>query len=243
MTRFAEDPEGALLAFQRDGFFIEENVFSADECDALIERAAGLPTAQDGSLVPVMNPHRIDSEFAVPMRRPALLGIMEQILGGRVNGLQTQFFFGRPGTKGFTIHQDNHYVQAPQGAFGSAWLALDDVDPANGSLIVYPGSHREPLLDVREVEQRSTFGQDPNANRQEVVMPEGYAPLDVVAKRGSVVFIHGHVLHSSHDNTSSDRYRRVLLMTYIRQGVSYRTGFAAKREAFDVYGDGCVAAA
>jgi ectoine hydroxylase-related dioxygenase (phytanoyl-CoA dioxygenase family) len=234
MITFRSDPDAAHREFERDGFFIEPDLFSPDECGELISHARTLPSFQDGTLVPVMNPHRIEPALGSPMRNPALLRIMDRILGGTVLGLQTQFFFGRPGTKGFTTHQDNHYVQAPYGSFGSAWLALDDVDPSNGSLIVYPGSHREDLLDVRPVEQVSTFGQDPNANRQEAILPEGYRPRDVVAGRGSVVLIHGHVAHSSHDNTSGDRFRHVLLMTYVRDGVPYRRGYSAKREAFPV---------
>jgi phytanoyl-CoA hydroxylase len=233
---FATDPEEAHAQFTRDGFFIEPDVFSPTECDALITHAQSLPSARDGTLVPTMNPHRIDAAFERPMRHPALLRIMDRILGGPVQGLQTQFFFGRPGTKGFTRHQDNHYVRAPYDAFGSAWLALDDVDPDNGSLIVYPGSHREDLLEVRPIAPVSTFGQDPNANCQETILPGSYSGLGVVARRGSVVLIHGHVVHASHDNTSADRFRHVLLMTYVREGVSYRPGFSAAREAFDLRG-------
>ncbi|MFN8722411.1 MAG: phytanoyl-CoA dioxygenase family protein [Rhodospirillales bacterium] len=233
---FAKDPDAAHARFVQNGFFIEPDLFSVAECTDIVATAERLPAAQDGTLVPTMNPHRHEPALLAAMCKPALLAIMDRILGGTVLGLQTQFFFGRPGTKGFTVHQDNHYVQAPQDAFGSAWLALDDVDPRNGSLIVYPGSHREPLLDVRPVEQTSTFGQDPNANRQEAVLPESYRPMDVVATRGSVVLIHGHVGHASHDNTSLTRFRHVLLMTYIRDGVPYRAGFSAKREAFPVRG-------
>lgn len=233
---FATDAEEAHARFSRDGFFIEPDALPPTVCDRLIARAADLPAARDGSLVPTMNPHRLDPGFLEPMRHPAVLAIMDRLLGGKAMGLQTQFFFGRPGTKGFARHQDNQYVRAPYGTFGSAWLALDDVDPGNGSLIVHPGSHREDILEVRPVEQTSTFGQDPNANRQEALLPEGYPPLDVVARRGSLVLIHGNVVHSSHDNTSTDRFRHVLLMTFVREGVPYRPGFSAMREAFDLRG-------
>ena len=50
------------------------------------------------------------------------------------------------------------------------------------------------------------------------------------------MLIHGNVVHSSNDNTSTDRFRHVLLMTYVREGVSYRPGFSAARSAFDLRG-------
>jgi hypothetical protein len=72
------------------------------------------------------------------------------------------------------------------------------------------------------------------------VLPADYRPFDVVARRGSVVLIHGHVAHSSHDNVSADRFRHVLLMTYIRDGAPFRSGRYARREAFDLH-DGTAA--
>lgn len=60
-------------------------------------------------------------------------------------------------------------------SFVSAWLPLEDVKAENGVLIVQPCSHREPVLQVREIQQPSTFGQDPNHNRQECVTGTPYA--------------------------------------------------------------------
>ena len=224
-----------LEGYARDGFLISEALIDAETCDRVRGYARSLESFTSGKLTPVMNPHRLEPRFLEAVALPAVVSFMETLLGGRVSGLQMQYFFGRPGTRGFTRHQDNYYVQAPKEGFGSAWLALDDVDPRNGGLIVWPGSHNEPLLPVHKVEQTSTFGQDPNANAQECEVPAGYPPMDVVVPKGSVVFLHGHTVHASHHNTTTDRYREVLLMTYLRSGQPFRPGFSAKREEFNVY--------
>lgn len=228
-------PPDALDRYARDGFLVCESLFSPEHCDHILALSHGLDSFRNGTLTPVMNPHRQEPRLLEPMRDPALVLIMEALLKGRVQGLQTQYFFGRSGIRGFTRHQDNFYVEAPQDGFASAWLALEDVDSSNGGLIVWPGSHKEPLLPVRPVAQATTFGQDPNANCQECDLPDGYQALNVCVPRGSVVFIHGHVIHASNNNNTTDRTRQVLLMTYVREGESYRPGFSARREAFDVY--------
>ncbi|HEY1720541.1 MAG TPA: phytanoyl-CoA dioxygenase family protein [Magnetospirillaceae bacterium] len=225
--------KAAEAGYERDGFAIVEGLFSADECQRICQLGETLESFRSGKLTPAMNPHRERPELLETMGDGRLMACMEQLVGGTPMGLQTQYFYGRPGTPGFARHQDNYYVEADRESFASAWLALDDVEIINGALVLYPGSHREPILDVRAIPQLSTFGQDPNANKQECVLPETYPSIDVPVKRGTVVFIHGHVAHSSHDN-KSERFRRVLLMTYIKEGVAYRAGYTARRETFEL---------
>lgn len=233
--QFSIDGIAAKAAYDERGFQLERNLIPADFRSQILEAATELESYADGSFKPTMMPHRTLPAFQSALKLPSVVSIMEQLLGGRVAALQTQFFFGRPGTVGFSAHQDNYYVRSNQDTFASVWIALDDVDTNNGCLRVFPGSHLEPILPVRDVPQLSTFGQDPNANRQEVLIPAGYSPLDVVVQAGDAVFIHGHLIHSSRDNVTTDRWRRVLLMTYIREGAPFREGFAAKRVPVGVY--------
>ncbi|GGF23956.1 hypothetical protein GCM10011611_32560 [Aliidongia dinghuensis] len=231
---FAANANAAEQEFDEQGFFVEPDVFDVAEVDALVAASRDFDNAKNGSLLPTMNPHRMVPIFCQAAQKPRLVQIIARLVGGRPMGLQTEFFFGRPGTKGFTPHQDNFYVQAPLGAFASAWLALDDVDLANGCLNIYPGSHKFGLLEVSAVEQTSTFGQDPDANRLACAIPNQISPVCVPARRGSVIFLHGQIIHESNDNTTADRSRRALLMTYIREGVDFNKGRSAGRQTFQV---------
>lgn len=226
------DIDKVSQAYAQDGFVIAADVFSPSECAEIRALAAGLPESQSGDYLPVMNPHKQIPQLLKVMSDERLMAVMRRLMKGTPQGLQTQLFFGRPGARGFSAHQDNHYVQAPRDMFASAWLALDDVDVENGALVVLRGSHHEPILDVRPVEQPSTFGQDPNHNRQECIVTHQYEPVDAVVKTGGVVFLHSHVVHHSHHNTTSNRFRRALLMTYLSEGAAYRPGFIAKRQPF-----------
>jgi ectoine hydroxylase-related dioxygenase (phytanoyl-CoA dioxygenase family) len=148
--------------------------------------------------------------------------------------LQTQFFFGRPGTKGFLGHQDNYSVDTDPVTFTSVWLALTDVSVDNGCLQANLGSHKFGLLPVVDVQNDRDFGQDINARKFFAVPPIGCETVtDVEVKRGTAVLIHPEVIHSSRDNTSN-RFRYALLTTWIKQGAKYRPGNTAKRQHIDI---------
>src|SRR5581483_4260662 len=99
------------------------------------------------------------------------------------------------GTPGFAAHQDNYYVEAPRDAFVSVWSPMVDVSRTNGTLMIYPGSHHENILPIEPVEVIEDPGQDKNAHRQQVVLPDKYRPMDVIASAGDAVFIHGYLVH------------------------------------------------
>jgi ectoine hydroxylase-related dioxygenase (phytanoyl-CoA dioxygenase family) len=217
-----------LEFYEDNGYFIQENVFSSDECDALINASTELDNARNSTYRPSMMPHRVDQIYLKAMASPKLANIMDNLVGGLAAGIQTEFFYCKPGTRGFSLHQDNFFVEAPLGQFASAWCALTDVTPENGALIVYPGSHKEGLLPVRKLELGEHASQDPNANNEECVVPNKYKPITPSVAKGSVLFIHGHVVHGSNPN-SSNRWRQVLLCTYIKSGAPFRAGRYAKR--------------
>lgn len=227
LSSFLNDPASALREYQERGFHVETDVFSPEECDALV--AAALPLLEGSETSrPIMHPHRKDPLFLRTMADRRLVEIMQLICGGPVYGLQSELFFGRPGTKGFAAHQDNFFVQAPDNMFASAWLALVDVDQNNGGLVFYPGSHMLGKLDTVRQELPPDDNQDPNAFREKAQVPAEIEPADVILKRGSVVFIHGWAVHESHDN-ATDGWRYALLNTYLRQGAEFRPGGYAKR--------------
>lgn len=222
-----------LEFYQENGFFIAENIFTDQECQQLIDESQNLPNAEQGHYKPQMMPHLHNPAYLQAMRNPRLVQIIHKLVGGKAKGLQTQFFYCKPGTRGFSLHQDNFFVQAPFGAFASAWIALTDTYPNKGGLIVYPGTHKEGLLPVKKLNFGTDAGQDPNANNEETVVPEGYQTIHASVPKGAVLFIHGHVVHGSNAN-STQEWRYVLLNTYIREDEPFRAGNYANREIIDL---------
>ena len=232
---FKQDPELALKKYHEVGYHLEPNVWTAQECNDLIEAAKNLPTYQDSSFRSFLQAHRIEPKFLTALKKPKIIQILELLVNGKVSAIQSQFFFCCPGTKGFARHQDNYYVQSSQDGFASAWSALTDVDPSNGGLVVYPKTHLESILPVESVQQLDGSEEDPNTVIQQSILPDGYEPIDLYIPKGSVVFLHGHNVHKSYNNQTKNRFRQALLTTYIRQGEKFRPGFAAQRAKVDVY--------
>ena len=224
--------------YEAEGFFVVRDIWEPDQLERLKDAAARVSKRREGALAPVMNPHTEEDVLFEALRHPVIVAIMQELVGGPIHGLQSQLFFCPPGTPGFCAHQDNFYVQARSEVFASAWTALEDARPGNGGLIVYPGTHRLPILPVEDnPEQALSASQDPNANSRRAVAPEGFSEESIEVPAGAVAFLHGHLVHRSHDNDDPSRWRRSLLKTYIRQGEPFRAGRSAARSASPLYGD------
>ena len=172
--------------------------------------------------------HKTDDLFLAAMRKPEVVDIVEGMFGEEASGIQSGFFFTRPGAKGFCWHQDNIYVESKPGDFVLAWTALCDMRPENGCLVVFPGTHLEPILPVRDAPITEGPARDEGAYDGESIVPERYTAHDVVIPKGSTVFLHGHMVHGSHDNRS-DGFRCAMFHSYIRKGAPFRRGDYAKR--------------
>ncbi|MEK7503315.1 MAG: phytanoyl-CoA dioxygenase family protein [Patescibacteria group bacterium] len=145
--------------------------------------------------------------------------------------LQSMFLFKRAGTpyalQAWNPHQDNAYPQAPHGWYITGNIAFSDQDPENGGMYIYPGSHREPILPNKPVK---SFHEDVGTNPGHCVeVPEKYKDkkTNLILKMGSVLFLHGNVVHGSYPNNSKALSRPMLLIPYGTKGISQQPGFIA----------------
>jgi len=108
-----------LEQFNELGYFVEENVFSKAECSELIEESKTLENYVNGLHRPQMMPHRTNALYLKALCNPKVVASIAKAVDGRPSGLQTEFFYCKPGTRGFGRHQDNFFVEAPPGVFAS----------------------------------------------------------------------------------------------------------------------------
>lgn len=113
-------------------------------------------------------------------------------------------------------HQDSPYwpTLMPKTSQVSAWIALDDVDEANGCMSMVPGSHRwgnqvEFLHTLQSYEAMPSTFQDSDI---EVIR----CPV----RKGCVHYHHALTWHGSHSNTSH-RPRRAIAVHYMTQETCY----------------------
>ena len=221
-------------AWERDGFFVRENVFTAAENDLLStvaeEIVAGeraFPTVhvdrnaqvRDGneqrSGIRAMHKLHFPScyipEFLRRVRDTRLTDPIVDLLGPDILGINNLYIWKAPEIGlGFPWHQDKFYFGkrfATETTVGT-WTAIDGADRGNGCLYVIPGSHRRPIVEHDELEgsQQSEFKLARNTRDEDGVALE--------AAPGTVIWFHSHLLHKSTDNHSG-RFRRSYVSHYL----------------------------
>ena len=196
--------------FERDGYFLVDDLFSADECDDILghlERTTfelALGQAEDGPLSyrPMM--HLASAELKAVATDPRWGPIVMPLLGPSVRLYWEQGVAKPPQAR--TVlpwHQDNGYAPTIPERYVTCWLALDDADTDNGCLWVIPGSHRDGTVRHHDVDG-SPFRSGYDGSEEGVAVP---------VRRGSVLVFSSLVMHKSGPNVS-DRQRRAWILQY-----------------------------
>jgi hypothetical protein len=135
------------------------------------------------------------------------LGAMEQLIGPNLMLWFTQFVTkmpdGKSGKSEFPWHQDNGYISIEPANNVTLWIALDDVDTANGCVWIVPKSHKNGLLSHQKKSADSWF-------LELKVDGDG---IPAVMKAGEGVAFTGLTLHRSKLN-STDTVRRAFFFEY-----------------------------
>lgn len=191
--------------------------------------------------------HRVDAMSERFLLHPRILDVLEALIGPDVLALQTMLFYNPPGMGGQGWHQDSYYITTYPDILIGSWLALDRADEENGCVWVIPGSHHEPIYpdkdrgslihaegsiaDLKTVEHVSHL--DDEVNTLSRVARKYPKPIPVVVEPGDVFFFHGHILHRSYPNRTSDRWRRAFVNHYCnaRSWVPWNHGAPYEGEA------------
>ena len=228
-------------AFQKDGYFLRPGFANPDSCTAMLEdvvalcRAARGSGLSDGALVMPENnlavrsapnaEERVSKVFRLHRRPvfrnfiedPRVLGIVTDLLGGRVDCFLSQFIFKNPGAWGQPWHQDSFYFPFDQSPQVGLWLAISEATLENGCLRVLPGSHREPV-------HEHVADRRPGANLGyvEIIDHDMSAAEAVLLRPGDLLVFHSHLMHSSRDN-QSDGIRAAMVFHCAKSGTRVRT--------------------
>jgi ectoine hydroxylase-related dioxygenase (phytanoyl-CoA dioxygenase family) len=213
--------------YQRDGIVQVPQLLEPAEVERIrkvyMEQvAADLSLAHDDG-VPDDDPLKKYPRFVHPHRRTdteagaialelmlddRILDVVQALIGPPL-GAQSMFYFKPPGARGQALHQDNTFLRADPETCLAAWIAIDDVDSANGGLQVVPGSHHTDLLCPEPADLTESF------SNAQVAVPEGLSKVQTRMTAGDVLFFHGSVVHGSRPNSTADRFRRALIFHYI----------------------------
>ena len=143
---------------------------------------------------------------------PVTLGVAERLIGGRaVRYLPFTAVKAASGGGAMHMHQDNNYTRH-EPALGSLniWVALVDMTPDNGCLMIVPGSHTG--------EHRSRPSDDHDEHRQVEVDPSSCLPVRLRA--GDAVAFTRWTVHGSGPNQSREP-RVAYALQYHREDVRW----------------------
>jgi ectoine hydroxylase-related dioxygenase (phytanoyl-CoA dioxygenase family) len=210
-------------AYDRDGFAIVREVFSAAET-AELGREANRLLSEHADLIdsdnircrwsddcdtgqcrfdcfdPVIDLSEVCGRVA---RDPRMLAIAAEIYGEPAHLFKDKLIFKPPGAKGYAMHQD--YISWPSfpESFLTIMVAIDPADAAAGATEVFPGYHKEGCLTPRD-------GMYHSLSEDLIDLSTGVV-LDL--QPGDVGVFSGYTPHRSGPN-QSHHSRRVLYLSY-----------------------------
>ncbi|KAL2233313.1 phytanoyl-CoA dioxygenase [Sesamum indicum] len=112
--------------------------------------------------------------------------------------IQSMYIFKQPGIGGEVVpHQDNSFLYTNPPTCTGLWLALEDATITNGCLWAIPGSHKNGLVRRFIRDEKGVHFDKPSPSYDQ----KDFVPIEV--KAGSLVVIHGDLIHQSFENKSS----------------------------------------
>ncbi|KAL0326892.1 UNVERIFIED_CONTAM: Phytanoyl-CoA dioxygenase [Sesamum angustifolium] len=112
--------------------------------------------------------------------------------------IQSMYIFKQPGIGGEVVpHQDNSFLYTNPPTCTGLWLALEDATITNGCLWAIPGSHKNGLVRRFIRDEKGVHFDKPSPSYDQ----KDFVSIEV--KAGSLVVIHGDLIHQSFENKSS----------------------------------------
>lgn len=177
--------------------------------------------------LPLNSYKRLNAQCVMPLAteiatHPAILDVVEAVLGPDVLLYAVEFFVKEPNTTAMVaMHQDLTYwgMGAIDGLL-TAWVPLSPATPASGCMDFVAGSHKHAILPHDDKDDANNL----LSRGQEVAVE--IAPEDKVAIElhpGQMSLHHGLTIHGSGPNTSDDR-RIAAVIRYLRPDVAQEHG-------------------
>lgn len=207
-------------AYKRDGYYFPIRVMPEQQAIAYRKRLEA-HEAQAGEPLQGNLRHKTHLLFTWAdelVHHPAILDVVEDVIGPDILCWTTNFFIKEPHSPGFVSwHQDSTYWGLDPDDVITAWIALSESTPESGCMKVIPGTHTETQLPHVD-----TFHENNLLSRgQEIAVEvDRSKAVDIVLKPGEISLHHIKLVHASDANNAD--YRRVGLAiryipTYVRQ--------------------------
>ncbi|XP_059655389.1 phytanoyl-CoA dioxygenase [Cornus florida] len=175
---------------EKISFFFEEKAFGDD---GALKQAKQLSINKVGHAL-----HEIDPVFKTFTCSEKLTGLLSSLHYKRPVIIQSMYIFKQPGIGGEVVpHQDNSFLYTEPTTCTGLWLALEDATVINGCIWAIPGSQKDGLVRRFIRDENGVHFDKPSPSYDQ----KDFVPIEV--KAGSLVVIHGDLIHQSYENQSS----------------------------------------
>jgi ectoine hydroxylase-related dioxygenase (phytanoyl-CoA dioxygenase family) len=175
----------------------------------------------------VKAPHQHHPAFARLVRHPRILAVLQDLWGPDIR-FDTAKLNMKSAGYGAAVewHQDWAFYPHTNDDLAAVGVMMDDMELANGPLLVVPGSHRGPVFD-HHADGVFCGAMDPARSQVDFA-----AAIPLTGKAGSITVHHARAVHGSAPNSSA-RDRRLLLFQFRAADAWPLLGFPEGISAFD----------
>lgn len=213
----------AQAAYRRYGYLSGLRVMSETEAAALRGEVETLERDHAGGAGghDLKQFFRVNGQVVIPLlariaRHPAVLDIVQDLLGGDLLVWSAELFIKEPGDgRIVSWHQDiTYWGMGETDEEVTAWIALSPVSERAGCMRFLPGSHRQGV-----VAHADTFADDNLLSRgQRIEDVDEARAVPAPLRPGEMSLHHGRCFHASGPNQADDR-RIGLAIRYVTPAV------------------------
>ena len=156
----------------------------------------------------IKTPHLVHAEYAALVRHPGILAVLQDLWGPDIR-FDTAKLNLKSAGYGAAVewHQDWAFYPHTNDDLAAVGVMMDDMELANGPLMILPGSHKGPVHD-HHFEGKFCGAMDPTKDGLDYSKA-----LPLTGRAGSITVHHVRAVHGSAVNTSN-KDRRLLLFQF-----------------------------
>ena len=213
-----------VARYREQGFLSPVNALSADEARAARAQVEAIEAKHGGTWprAQSLKSHLIYPFLDRIVHHPAILDVVEDVLGPNLLCWSTSFFIKEPRDPGFVSwHQDATYWGLNKPDVTTLWLAITPANKINGCMKFIAGTHKQ------QVSHTDTFDKNNLLTRgQEIAVEvDEKQAVYVELKPGQASLHHVLLFHGSAPNLSDDRrigFAIRYVPTYVKQAVGQK---------------------
>jgi phytanoyl-CoA hydroxylase len=232
--------------YNKVGAIVVPNVLTQDEVrrlrhvtDEFVEKARAVVqhdeiydledthTPQQPRVRRIKSPHLHHPTYADLVRQEKIIAVLQALWGPNIR-FDTAKLNMKSAGFGAAVewHQDWAFYPHTNDDLAAVGIMMDDMELANGPLMIIPGSHKGPVFD-HHTDGRFCGAMDPATREIDYAKA-----IPLTGAAGSITVHHVRAVHGSAPNTSN-KERRLLLLQYRAADAWPLLGFPSGVEAYD----------